>query len=338
MDESYLTDTLQRALQDLRISVTDHCNFRCIYCMPKNIFGRDYHFLPKDQLLTYEEITRLAQVFVSLGVRKLRLTGGEPLLRKDMPILISMLTEIPGVEDIAMTTNGSAPLERVAELKQAGLKRITVSLDSLDEDVFKAMNDVEFPVARVLTWIDSCIEAGLSPVKVNMVVKKGINDDSILPMARYFNRPETILRFIEYMDVGNSNGWRLDDVVPAREIIRRIHAEMPVEPLSPNYAGEVATRWRYKQSGNEFGLVASVSRPFCSACTRARLSADGKLYTCLFAVEGHDLKTLMRQGASDEDLAASIRDIWRERSDRYSQLRSENTEDLPKVEMSYIGG
>ncbi len=333
-----LSDSLQRGLQDLRISVTDHCNFRCIYCMPKTLFGREYKFLPKDQLLTFEEITRLAEVFVSLGVHKLRLTGGEPLLRKDMPQLISMLAAVPGVEDIAMTTNGSSPLARAVEIKKAGLNRITVSLDSLDEALFKAMNDVEFPVKAVLDWIEASIEAGLAPVKINMVVKRGMNEDSILPMARYFNRPDTILRFIEYMDVGTSNGWRLDDVIPAREIIKRIHTEMPVEPLSPNYSSEVATRWRYKESGNEFGMVASVSMPFCSTCTRARLSADGKLYTCLFAVEGHDLKTLMRQGANNEELVASIKDIWKARSDRYSQQRSENTEDLPKVEMSYIGG
>lgn len=338
MTERILTDTLKRPLTDLRISVTDHCNFRCTYCMPKTVFGRDYKFLPRHQLLTFEELERLTGIFVTLGVHKIRLTGGEPLLRKDIDVLISMISNLPGVEDLAMTTNGSAPLKFVERLKQAGLKRITVSLDSLDEETFKAMNDVDFPVARVLEWIDACLDAGIAPVKVNMVVKRGVNEDSILPMARYFNRPNTILRFIEYMDVGNSNGWRLDDVISAREIIQRIDAEMPLEAISPNYPSEVAKRWRYKESGNEIGIVASVSQPFCSTCTRARLSADGKLFTCLFGVQGFDLKTLLRSGASDEEVARAIADVWQARTDRYSQIRSENTEDPPKVEMSYIGG
>jgi cyclic pyranopterin phosphate synthase len=336
--EPQVTDTLGRALRDLRISVTDRCNFRCTYCMPKTIFGRDYQFLPREQLLTFEEIARLARVFVSLGTRKLRLTGGEPLLRKDIEKLIAMLAEIEGVEDLALTTNGSSPLSKIDELKQAGLKRMTVSLDSLDDETFKMMNDVDFPVQKVLDWIDGLVEARMTPVKLNMVVKGGVNEDSILPMAQKFNRPDTILRFIEFMDVGSSNGWRLDDVISAQEIIKRIHAEMPVEPLEPNYRGEVAKRWRYKDSGNEFGVIASVSQPFCSTCTRARLSADGSIYTCLFAIQGHDLKSLLRSGASDEDIAAAIKALWQKRADRYSQIRSSETTDLPKIEMSFIGG
>ena len=338
MDKLHLTDTFNRPLTDLRISVTDHCNFRCTYCMPKTIFGRDYKFLPRHQLLTFEEIERLTQIFVSLGVRKVRLTGGEPLLRKDIDVLIGMLSATPGVDDLALTTNGSAPLKFIPRLKDAGLKRITVSLDSLDDATFKSMNDVDFPVARVLEWIDACQEAGIVPVKINMVVKRGVNEDSILPMAQHFNRPNTILRFIEFMDVGNSNGWRLDDVISAREIINLINEEMPLETLSPNYTSEVARRWRYKDSGNEIGIVASVSQPFCSNCSRARISADGKLYTCLFGVEGHDLKGLLRNGASDEEIIQAITKVWQARTDRYSQNRSDNTEDPPKVEMSYIGG
>ena len=338
MENTALQDTLGRALRDLRISVTDRCNFRCTYCMPKAIFGRDHVFLPKEQLLTFEEITQLVRVFVSLGTRKLRLTGGEPLLRIELDTLIAMLSEVEGLEDFALTTNGSAPINRIESLKAAGLKRMTVSLDSLDDEVFKAMNDVDFPVAKVLTWIDACLEAGMSPVKLNMVVKRGVNEDSILPMARYFNRPGTVLRFIEFMDVGSSNGWRLDDVISASEIIKRLHNEMPLEPLDSNYHGEVARRWRYQDSGHEIGVIASVTQPFCGSCTRARLSADGSLYTCLFAVQGHDLKTLLRDQASDQELAAAITAIWQARSDRYSELRSTATPDLPKVEMSFIGG
>jgi cyclic pyranopterin phosphate synthase len=306
--------------------------------MPKTIFGRDYQFLPREQLLTFEEIARLARIFVSLGTRKLRLTGGEPLVRKDIEKLIAMLSEIEGVEDLALTTNGSSPLAKIDELKQAGLKRMTVSLDSLDDETFKMMNDVEFPVQKVLDWIEGLIDAGMGPVKLNMVVKGGVNEDSILPMAQKFNRPDTILRFIEYMDVGSSNGWRLDDVVSAQEIIKRIHAEMPVEPLEPNYRGEVAKRWRYQDTGHEFGVIASVSQPFCGSCTRARLSADGSVYTCLFAIQGTDLKSLLRSGASDEEVAEAIKDLWQKRTDRYSQIRSSETTDLPKIEMSFIGG
>ncbi len=333
-----IKDTLGRALRDLRISLTDRCNFRCTYCMPQSIFGRDYQFLPKEQLLTFEEITRLVKIFTTLGTRKLRLTGGEPLLRKDVEILISQLAQIPEVADFALTSNGSSPIKRVQSLKDAGLKRMTISLDSLDNKVFQSMNDVDFPVSRVVEWIDKVVEVGMTPVKINMVVKRGVNEDSILPMAKHFNQPNTILRFIEYMDVGSSNGWRLDDVITAKEILNMIHKEMPIEPLKANYVGEVANRWKFKDTGNEFGVIASVSQPFCGDCTRARLSADGSLYTCLFAIQGHDLKLLLRNGASDEEIANSIAEMWKKRSDHYSEIRSSKTDDLPKVEMSFIGG
>ncbi len=338
MQTPSLEDTLARALHDLRISVTDRCNFRCTYCMPKEIFGRDYAFLPQPELLTFEEITRLAGVFVSLGARKLRLTGGEPLMRRDLEDLVRALAALPTSPDIALTTNGSFPLERIHSLKATGLKRMTVSLDSLDDAVFKAMNDVDFPVARVLEWIEESARAGFAPVKVNMVVKRGVNEDSLLPMARHFNRPETILRFIEYMDVGSSNGWRMDDVVPAREIVQRLSAELPLEPLDPNYRGEVAQRYRIGGGPAEIGLVTSVTQPFCGDCSRARLSADGKLFTCLFAIGGTDFKALLRGGASDEDLRAAITGVWQKRADRYSELRTAQTANLPKVEMSFIGG
>ncbi len=338
MQTPSLEDTLGRALHDLRISVTDRCNFRCTYCMPKEIFDRDHAFLPQPELLTFEEITRLAGVFVSLGARKLRLTGGEPLMRRDLEDLIAPLSALPGAPDIALTTNGSFPLERIHSLKAAGLKRMTVSLDSLDDAVFKSMNDVGFPVAKVLEWIEESARAGFAPVKVNMVVKRGVNEDSLLPMARYFNRPETILRFIEYMDVGASNGWRMDDVVPAREIVQRLSAELPLEPLDPNYRGEVAQRYRIGGGPAEIGLVTSVTQPFCGDCSRARLSADGKLFTCLFAIGGTDFKALLRGGASDEDLRAAITGVWQKRADRYSELRTAQTTNLPKVEMSFIGG
>ncbi|MEK6221019.1 MAG: GTP 3',8-cyclase MoaA [Chloroflexota bacterium] len=331
-------DTLGRVLRDLRISVTDRCNFRCTYCMPKEIFGGNYNFMPQEELLTFEEITRLTRIFVSLGTRKIRLTGGEPLVRRDIDTLITMLAEVPGADDTALTTNGSFPINRVQEMRAAGLNRITVSLDSLDEATFQAMNDVDFPVQKVLDWIDACVEAKYASVKVNMVVKRGINEDSILPMARYFNRPGVILRFIEYMDVGSSNGWRLDDVVSAKEIVKRIQADMPVEPVAPNYLGEVANRWRYKDTYQDFGVIASVTQPFCGDCTRARLSADGSIYTCLFAIQGHDLKTMLRQGAMDEEIKEKMIAIWQKRADRYSEIRSSLTDDLPKIEMSFIGG
>lgn len=306
--------------------------------MPRSVFGRDYEFLPHDQLLTFEEITRLAKNFVDLGVRKIRLTGGEPLMRRELETLVAMLAEIPGAEDIAMTTNGSFPLQRVQSLKEAGLKRISVSLDALDDATFKKMNDADFPVASVLEWIEASAAAGLGPVKVNMVVKRGVNEHSILPMAHYFRDKGHILRLIEYMDVGHSNGWRLDDVVTARQIHDIIHAELPLEPMQPNYRGEVANRYRYADGSGEIGIIASVSQPFCGSCNRARISADGRLFTCLFAIQGTDLRSLLRSGADDENLRDTINSVWQKRTDRYSELRSSQTSELPKVEMSYIGG
>ena len=332
-----ILDRLGRPLHDLRISVTDRCNFRCTYCMPKEVFGSDYLFLPRSAVLTFEEIERLARIFHAHGVRKLRLTGGEPLMRRGIETLIEMLAAIPDV-DIALTTNGSFPVERVRTLKNAGLKRMTVSLDSLDDRVFMAMNDVNFPVARVLEWIDACNEAGFAPVKINMVVKRGVNEDSILPMAHYFREKGHILRFIEYMDVGASNGWRMDDVVTAREIYEIIHREMPIEPADPNYFGEVAERWRYMDGSGEIGIIASVTQAFCHTCTRARLSAEGKLFTCLFAVQGFDFRKMLREGATDRELDQAVARVWSRRSDRYSEIRTGQTTKRPKVEMSYIGG
>ena len=331
-----LEDTLHRPLRDLRVSITDRCNFRCVYCMPKEVYGRDYTFLPRRDLLTFEEIARLAGVFARLGLEKIRLTGGEPLIRRDVERLVEMLASIPGL-DLTLTTNGALLAQKAQALRDAGLGRITVSLDSLDDEVFRAMNDVDFPVQTVLEGIDAAAAAGL-PVKVNVVVKRGINEDSVLPMARRFRDQGHVVRFIEYMDVGHTNGWRLADVVPASDIVAAIDAELPLERLPPRYPGEVAERYRYRDGRGEVGVIASVTRPFCGACTRARLSADGSLYTCLFATTGHDLRALVRDGSSDGDIAASIGGIWRERSDRYSELRSAATRDLPKVEMSYIGG
>jgi cyclic pyranopterin phosphate synthase len=331
-----LEDRFHRPLRDLRVSITDRCNFRCVYCMPKEVYGRDYAFLPRRDLLTFEEIARLARVFAGLGVEKIRLTGGEPLIRRDVERLVEMLAEIPDL-DLTLTTNGAVLAQKTKALRDAGLGRITVSLDSLDDDVFRAMNDVDFPVQTVLEGIETASAAGL-PVKVNVVVKRGMNEDSVLPMARHFRDRGHVVRFIEYMDVGHTNGWRLDDVVPAAEIVAAIDAELPLEPLPPRYPGEVAERYRYRDGSGEVGVIASVTRPFCGACTRARLSADGSLYTCLFATTGHDLRALVRGGAGDDEIAASLGGIWRERTDRYSELRSAATHDLPKVEMSYIGG
>jgi cyclic pyranopterin phosphate synthase len=330
-------DTLGRPLRDLRISVTDRCNFRCVYCMPKEVFGRDYDFLPRSDLLSFEEIARLGAVFAGLGVRKIRLTGGEPLLRRELERLVEMLAAVPEVE-LTLTTNGSLLAARARRLREAGLDRLTVSLDSLDDAVFRSMNDVDFPVTRVLDGIRAAAEAGLAPIKVNMVVKRGVNEDSILPMARHFRGSGHIVRFIEYMDVGHSNGWRMDDVVPAAEIVRRLRAEFDLEPMEANYRGEVAERYRYRDGAGEFGIVASVTQPFCRDCTRARLSADGKLFTCLFATQGHDLRALLRGGADDAALREQLERIWTGRTDRYSEIRTEGTVDLPKVEMSYIGG
>jgi cyclic pyranopterin phosphate synthase len=330
-------DTLGRPLRDLRISVTDRCNFRCTYCMPKEVFGRDYPFLRRDQLLTFEETTRLARAFAACGVEKIRLTGGEPLLRKDVERLVAMLAEIPGL-DLTLTTNGALLPQKAAVLADAGLRRVTVSLDALEDEVFRAMNDVDFPVARVLEGIDAAAAAGLSPVKINMVVKRGVNEGSVLPMARRFHGTGHVLRFIEYMDVGATNGWRLDDVVPAREIVEAVDAELPLEAVEPSYRGEVARRYRYRDGGGEIGVIASVTQPFCGDCTRARISAEGKLYTCLFALRGRDLRALVRGGVTDEELRSEIGQVWDVRGDRYSELRSEQTAGLPRVEMSYIGG
>jgi GTP 3',8-cyclase len=335
-------DRLGRRLHDLRISVTDRCNFRCTYCMPREIYGRDFAFLPRSEVLTFEEIERLAAVFVGQGVEKLRITGGEPLVRRDLPDLIAMLAarRRPDGEplDLTLTTNGSALRQLAVALREAGLGRITVSLDSLDDDTFRAMNGVDYPVARVLDGIAAAREAGFGPLKLNMVVRRGINETSILPMARWARREGHILRFIEYMDVGHSNGWRLDEVVPASEIVALIDAELGLEPIPSNYPGEVADRWRYRDGDGEVGLIASVSQPFCSSCTRARLSAEGKLYTCLFALEGTDLRGPLRAGASDAELADAIRTVWRMRADRYSELRSEATSNRPRIEMFAMGG
>jgi cyclic pyranopterin phosphate synthase len=332
-----LQDTLGRPVRDLRISVTDRCNFRCVYCMPKEVYGRGYRFLERRELLTFEELERVVEAFARLGVEKVRLTGGEPLLRRELERLVAMLAAIPGL-DLTLTTNGSLLPQKAQTLADAGLRRVTVSLDSLDDEVFKAMNDVNVPVERVLAGIEAAAAAGLAPVKVNMVVKRGVNEESILPMARCFRDSGHILRFIEYMDVGHTNGWRLDDVVSAEEVVATIHDELPLEPLEANYPGEVARRYRYADGSGEIGVIASVTQPFCGACTRARLSAEGRLYTCLFATDGHDLRALLRRGATDTELQDAISAVWRRRSDRYSELRSEQTADLPKVEMSYIGG
>jgi cyclic pyranopterin phosphate synthase len=323
-------------MRDLRISVTDRCNFRCVYCMPKEVFGRDYRFLERRELLSFEEIEQLSRAFVAHGVEKIRITGGEPLVRRDLELLIEKLAAIDGL-DLTLTTNGSLLPQKADALRDAGLRRVTVSLDSLDDDVFMTMNDVDFPVERVLAGIDAAAAAGL-PVKVNMVVKRGVNEHSVLPMARLFRERGHILRFIEYMDVGHSNGWRLDDVVPAAEIVAAIDAELPIEPAEPNYRGEVAKRWRYRDGSGEIGMIASVTQPFCGDCTRARLSAEGRLYTCLFGIRGHDLRGLIRGGATDEELHEEIGLIWSRRTDRYSEIRSAQTADLPRVEMSYIGG
>jgi len=331
-------DTRGRPLHDLRISVTDRCNFRCVYCMPKDVFGRDYPFLPQAALLTFEEITRLARIFVDQGVRKIRLTGGEPLLRKNVERLVEMLAKLGDI-DLTLTTNGALLARKARSLRNAGLDRITVSLDSLDDGVFRAMNDVDFPVGRVLEGIDAAAAAGLAPVKVNMVVKRSDNVTSIVPMARHFKGTGHVVRFIEYMDVGATNGWRMDEVVPAAEVVRMIDAEMPLEPIEPNYTGEVAERWRHRDGSGEIGVIASVTQAFCRDCTRARLSTDGKLYTCLFADDGYDLRALLREGRDDEDVRRAIATIWRLRGDRYSEIRTANTPRSPaRVEMSYIGG
>ena len=333
-----LADTRERALHDLRISVTDRCNFRCTYCMPKEVFDANYSFLPHAEILTFEEIVRMARVFHSLGTEKIRLTGGEPLLRKGIDRLVAMLrAALPGV-DLTLTTNASALKSQARALKAAGLDRITVSLDSLDEATFRAMNDADFPVAKVLEGIDAGAAAGLAPIKVNMVVKRGVNDHQVLAMAKHFRGSGHIVRFIEFMDVGSTNGWRMDDVIASAEIVRRISAEFPLAPLDANYRGEVAERWRYLDGQGEIGVISSVTEAFCSTCTRARLSTDGHLYTCLFAQRGYDLKMLMRTGADDTAIADAVSAIWQRRDDRYSEIRTTETAKSRKVEMSYIGG
>ncbi|WLD92519.1 GTP 3',8-cyclase MoaA [Alkalihalobacillus sp. AL-G] len=333
-----INDRLGRPLRDLRISVTDRCNFRCHYCMPADIFGPDYEFLKKNMLLSFEEITRLAAIFrKTSGIRKIRLTGGEPLMRKDLPTLVKMLSSIDGIEDIAMTTNGSLLPKYARALKDAGLHRVTISLDTLDDERFKKINGRDVSVNTVLKGIDAAEEAGLG-IKINMVVQKGVNDSDIVPMAKFFREKGHVLRFIEYMDVGNSNGWKLDDVFPKKEIISQINKVMPIEPIDPNYKGEVATRYRYKRTNEEIGIISSVTDAFCSTCNRARLSAEGKLYTCLFASKGYDLRGPMRNEATDEEMAHLISNIWGKRQDRYSEERTEHTKRSSKIEMSHIGG
>jgi cyclic pyranopterin phosphate synthase len=335
-------DRLGRPLRDLRISVTDRCNFRCAYCMPSEVFGRDYRFLPRDEILSYEEIHRLASVFVGLGVRKLRITGGEPTVRRGLPDLVTMLAALrtPDGEalDLAMTTNGSALRQLARPLADAGLRRVTVSLDSLDDEVFQRMNGVDFPITKVLDGIDAAVEAGLGPVKINVVLKRGENDEGIVPLARWARDAGHVLRFIEYMDVGTTNGWRLDEVVPAAEVVEAIGREWPLESEPPRYPGEVAERWRYVDGRGEIGVIASVTRPFCGDCTRARLSAEGKLYTCLFSAVGHDLRDPLRAGLGDDELAGLVAGIWAGRDDRYSERRAAATERLPKIEMFALGG
>ena len=341
-----LADALARPLHDLRISVTDRCNFRCVYCMPKEVFGKDYPYLPHGDLLSFEEITRVARIFIAHGVEKIRLTGGEPLLRKNLEHLVAMLRALPTVSgrplDLTLTTNGSILARKAQALKDAGLDRVTVSLDALDDAVFKRMNDVDFAVADVLAGIEAAHAVGLGPIKVNMVVKRGSNDDQIVPMARHFKGSPVILRFIEYMDVGASNGWNMDEVVPSSEVVQRIGAELPLAPLSANYTGETAARWRYLDGGGEIGVISSVTGAFCKDCSRMRLSTEGKLYTCLFATRGHDLRALLRAGHDDLAISSAVARLWRGRDDRYSETRTINTDGLQRgarrVEMSYIGG
>jgi cyclic pyranopterin phosphate synthase len=331
-------DALGRPMHDLRISVTDRCNFRCGYCMPREVFGPGHAFLPRAEILDFEEIARVVRAGVELGVRKVRLTGGEPLVRRNLERLVAMLAPIEGIEDLTLTTNASLLAGKARALAEAGLQRVTVSLDALDDPTFMRMNDVGFPVARVLDGIAAAEAAGLGPIKVNAVIRRGINEHAVLQLADHFRGTDATVRFIEYMDVGHSNGWRLDEVVPAEEIVAAIGARWPLEAVEPGYRGEVAQRWRYRDGAGEIGVVSSVTQPFCGDCTRARLSADGSLYTCLFATAGHDLRPVLRSGSTDSELTDALRAIWSGRSDRYSELRTLDTVDLPKVEMSFIGG
>ena len=344
-----LSDTLARPLRDLRISVTDRCNFRCSYCMPSEVFNKDYAFLPQTSLLSFEEITRLTKIFVAHGVEKIRLTGGEPLLRKHLEVLIEMLAKLVTPEgkplDITLTTNASLLAKKAQSLKVAGLQRVTVSLDALDDTIFRRMNDVDFPVADVLNGIEVAQKVGLAPIKINMVVKRGTNDAEILPMARHFRNSGVVLRFIEYMDVGATNGWRMDEVLPSAQVIERINAEFPLTAIDANYVGETAERWRYADGGGEIGVISSVTHAFCGDCNRARLSTEGKLFLCLFASQGHDLRALLRNGAGDDQIAGAVGLIWQARTDRYSELRAALPADSSpadsgqkRVEMSYIGG
>jgi GTP 3',8-cyclase len=344
-----LSDTLARPLRDLRISVTDRCNFRCSYCMPSEVFNKDYAFLPQTSLLSFEEITRLTKIFVAHGVEKIRLTGGEPLLRKHLEVLIGMLADIqtPAGKplDITLTTNASLLVKKAQALKDAGLQRVTVSLDGLDDATFRRMNDVDFPVADVLRGIEAAQKVGLAPIKINMVVKRGTNDAEILPMARHFRNSGVVLRFIEYMDVGATNGWRMNEVLPSRQVIARIAGEFPLSPIDPNYTGETAERWRYDDGAGEIGVISSVTNAFCGDCNRARLSTEGKLFLCLFASQGHDLRSLLRGDYSDEQISSAVAHIWQSRTDRYSELRASLPPDRDlvepsgkRVEMSYIGG
>jgi len=340
-----LADRLARPLHDLRISVTDRCNFRCVYCMPKAVFNNDYQYLPHTALLSFEEITRIARIFIAHGVEKIRLTGGEPLLRKNLERLIGMLAELKTASgkplDLTLTTNASLLARKAQSLRDAGLQRVTVSLDALDNTTFQRMNDVDFTVDDVLKGIDVAHQVGLGPIKINMVVKGGMNDQEILPMARYFKDTPYILRFIEYMDVGASNGWKMDEVIPSSEVVRRIGAELPLAPVAANYSGETAARWRYADGGGEIGLISSVTQAFCSDCSRARLSTEGKVYTCLFASSGYDLRALLREGRDDAEISTALAHLWRARGDRYSELRTNDTDGLARgarVEMSYIGG
>ncbi|HXU67001.1 MAG TPA: GTP 3',8-cyclase MoaA [Casimicrobiaceae bacterium] len=336
-DSSPPLDVRGRPLHDLRISVTDRCNFRCVYCMPKDVYGRDFPFLPHAEILTFEEIARAAKIFVGHGVRKIRLTGGEPLLRRRLERLVEMLAALGDI-DLTLTTNGALLAKKARALRDAGLTRVTVSLDALDDPTFRAMNDVDFPVARVLEGIDAAQAAGLSPLKINAVVKRGLNEHAIVSLARHFRGSGHIVRFIEYMDVGHTNGWRMDHVVPAREIVAMVDREFPLAPADPNYTGEVAQRWRYRDGAGEIGVIASVTQAFCRDCTRARLSTDGKLYTCLFADSGYDLRVLLREPYSDAQIGNAIAAIWGRRADRYSEIRTAATPRESRVEMSYIGG
>jgi len=334
-----VTDQLSRPIRDIRVSITDRCNFRCVYCMPKEFFGSNHAFLQRAELLTFEEIERVIRAFVANGVKKVRITGGEPMVRRNLPELIGRLSAMDGVEDLSMTTNASLLSTAAAqELKNAGLQRITISLDAIDNDVFSAINDVKFPVKRVLQGIENAKSAGMSPIKVNMVVARDMNENEILPMVRQFRGSDIILRFIEFMDVGNTNEWQMNKVISAREIIDLIDSEFPIQPVSPTYRGEVAKRWKYKDGKGEVGIISSVTEPFCGTCNRARLTAEGKVFTCLFATDGFDLREQIRRGVDGEELKDVIASLWSKRNDRYSELRSQISSVKPKVEMSYVGG